>query len=282
MADAIHGNTELGATKQDLIANIVQRELIAGSILAPYCYNVSQYCEPGAKTVEFPKAGHFTVVDRVEGAAGDATVLTYATDVLSLDQNAYVSWIVDYMSKVQSRIDVQMDLAGRAANAHAKYLDGRILAQMEAAGDATTTAGAVSYAILTEMMQTFMTRLGDKAKGFWTFGPSAWGTLIGLDEFKRADVYGNSAVPSGSIGSIFGLPVVINPQVGLNTFYLADKEAIAYGVQAGPSYSEQGANEFGSQAKRCVLDQIFGVKALFINQEGAGAAESALIIKDNN
>lgn len=282
MADLIHGNTEVGATKEAMIAAVVQRELISGSIVAPYCYNVSQYCEPGAKSIEFPKAGHFTVLNRTEGSQGDASVVTYSTDQMNLSFNAYVAWIVDYKSKVQSKIDVQMDLAGRAARAHAKYLDTQIIAQLEAAGDATATAGAVSYAILTEMMQTFMTRVGDKSMGAWLFGPSAWGTLVGLDEFKRADVYGNSVIPSGAIGTIFGLPVVISDQVGSNTYYLFDKQAIAFGVQAGPSYSEQGANEFGSQAKRAVLDQIFGVKGLFINQEGAGAAESALIIKDAN
>lgn len=282
MADLIHGNTEVGATKEALIAAVVQRELISGSIVAPYCYDVSQYCEPGAKTIEFPKAGHFTVSNRTEGSAGDASVVTYSTDMLSLNKNAYVAWIVDYKSKVQSKIDVQMDLAARAAKAHAKYLDTQIIAELEAAGDATATAGTVSYAILTEMMQTFMSRIGDKSQGAWLFGPSAWGTLIGLDEFKRADVFGNANIPTGSIGSIFGVPVVISDQVGSNTYYLFDKQAIAFGVQAGPSYSEQMANQYGSQAKRAVLDQIFGVKGMFINQEGAGAAESALIIKDGN
>lgn len=282
MADAILGNTEVGATKEAMIAAVVQRELIETSVIAPRCYDVSQYCEPGAKSIEFPKAGHFTVTNRTEGSAGDASVVTYATDLMNLSFNAYLAWIVDYKSKVQSKINVQLDLAARAARAHANYLDVQILAQLEAAGDATATAGAVSYAIMTEMMATFLQRVGDKGQGTWLFGTNSWSTLINIDEFKRADIYGSSAIPTGVVGTIFGVPVVVSNKVATNSYYLFDKEAIAYGFQAGPSYSEQGANQYGSQAVRAVLDQIFGVKAMFINQEGAGAAESALIIKDAN
>jgi hypothetical protein len=282
MADLIHGNTQVGATKEAMIAAVVQRELIEGSVVAPRCYDVSQYCEPGAKSIEFPKGNSFTVLNRTEGAAGDASVITYATDLLALDVNAYVAWIVDYKSKVQAKIPVQLDLAARAARSHAKYLDDQIILELEAAGDATATAGTISYAILTEMMQTFMNRVGDKGNGSWLVGTSAWGTLVGLDEFKRADIYGSSVIPSGVVGTIFGVPVVVSNKVAANTYYLFDKMAIAYGFQAGASYSEQGANEFGSMAVRAVLDQIFGVAAMFVNQAGAGAAESALIIKDNN
>ncbi len=276
------GNTEVVATKEAMIAAVVQKELIEGAVVAPRCYDVTQYCEPGAKSIEFPKAGHMTVINRTEGSAGDASVVTYATDKMDLSFNAYLAWIVDYKSKVQSKVNVQVDLAARAARAHSKYLDTQIIAELETAGDATATAGAVTYAIAVEMMATFMNRVGDSSQGSWLFGPTSWSALINIDEFKRADIYGSSAIPSGTVGTIFGVPVVISQKVSGNAYYLFDKSAIAYGLQAGPSYSEQGANEYGSQAKRAVLDQIFGVKALLINQEGAGAAESALIIKDAN
>ncbi len=282
MADAVFGNTETVALKQDLIAAMVQRELIAGSIVAPRCMDVSQFAEPGAKTIEFPKAGHLTVLNRTEGSQGDAAVITYSTDVMNLSFNAYVAWIVDYKSKVQSKIDVQLDLAARAARAHAAYLDTQLISGIEAAGDATATTGVLTYDIMLEMMQTFITRKGNKAQSSWLVGPSTWALLMDMDEFKRAEVYGSALIPSGVVGTALGAPVVVHPDIGASTYYLFDKDAMAYGLQAGPSYSEQGANEFGSQAKRAVLDQIFGVKALFINQEGAGAAESALIIKDGN
>lgn len=282
MADVVHGNTELGATKEALIAAVVQRELIEGAVVAPRCYDVSQFAEPGSKSIEFPKAGHFTVQNRTEGSQGDAQVVTYATDKMDLSFNAYLAWIVDYKSKVQSRIDTQLDLAGRAARAHAKYLDDQIIAALEASGDATATAGAITYAIVLEMRKTFRDRQGRLDMATLLVGTDTEAALLDIDEFKRAEVYGSAVIPSGVIGKIHGIDVVVSSKVAASSYYLFDKEAIAFGLQAGPSYSEQGANEFGSQAKRAVLDQIFGVKAMHINQEGAGASESALIIKDAN
>ena len=282
MADAIHGNTELVATKEAMIAATVQRELLEGTVVAPRCMDVSQFCEPGARQIEFPKTGSFSVTNRAEGSQGDASVLTFATDAMLLDKNAYLAWIVDYKSKVQSRIDVQLELAARAARAHAYYLDAQIIAQLEAAGDATATAGAITYDIILEMRKTYRDRNGILEQSTLLVGTDTEALLLDIDEFKRAEVYGSAVIPSGVIGKIHGMNVVVSNKVAASSYYLFDREAIAFGFQAGPSYSEQGANEFGSQAKRAVLDQIFGVKAMFINQVGAGAAESALIIKDGN
>lgn len=282
MPDAIHGNTELVATKMDLISAVVQRELIETSKLTGRVTDWSFLAEPGSKTVEIPKAGNMVVADRVEGVAGDAQVLTYSTDIMNLDYNAYVAWIVDYMSKVQSRIDVQMDLAARAARAHAFQLESQIIARLESAGGATTTAGVLSYAIILEMRQRFISRDGNLAQSTFLVGPDSEALLLNMDEFKRADVYGSAVIPSGVIGKIHGMDVVVSNKVAAGRFYLFDKDAVGFALQAGPSYSEQGANEFGSQAKRCVLDQVFGTWAGFIAQKGAAAGISALIIKDNN
>lgn len=282
MADVIHGNTEVTATKEEMIASIVQRELISKSIVAPRVTDWSFLAEAGASQLEIPKGNSFTVLNRIEGSQGDASVITYGTDAMPFDQNAYVAWIVDYKSKVQSRIDVQMDLAARAARAHAANLDTRLIAKLEAAGDATATAGAISYAIVLEMRQTFITRHGDLSSATLLVGPAVEAQLLAITEFKNAEVYGSAIIPSGVIGKIHGVDVVVSPLVAANTYYLFDKAAVGFGMQAGPSYSEQGANEFGSQAKRAVLDQLFGTWAGFINQAGAGATESALIIKDGN
>ena len=104
MADTVAGNTELGATKQDLIAALVQRELQFKAKLLPYFTDVSAYCIPGSKSISFPKLTSFTVVDRAEAAAGDATALTATVDQLSLDNNAYIAYIIDSMTKKQSSI----------------------------------------------------------------------------------------------------------------------------------------------------------------------------------
>lgn len=284
MADAIQGNTQVVDTKMDMIAAAVQRELIEGSVIAPRVTDWSFLAEPGAKSIEIPKAGNLTVSNRTEGSQGDAQQLTYSTDVMDLDFNAYIAWIVDYKSKVQSRVDVQVDMAARAARAHAEYLDEAILAKLESAGQETsTTAADITYAVILEMRETYRKNHGRLAEGTLLVGPAQESALLNISEFKNADAYGGPAVtPSGVLGRVLGLDVVVSEKIGDSAYYLFDRSAVGFGLQAGPSYSEQGANEYGSQAKRAVLDQIFGTWAGFLGQKGAGATESALIIKDAN
>ena len=282
MADLITGNTQVGPTKEEMIAAVVQRELIEGAVVAPRVTDWSFLAEPGASQIEIPKGSSFSVLNRTEGTQGDASVITYTTDAMPLDFNAYVAWIVDYKSKVQSRIDVQLDMAARAAKAHAYYLDQQLIAKLEAAGQATTTAGAISYAIILEMLETYLQNDGMIDSSTLLVGVDTHATMLNINEFKSAEVYGSAVIPSGVIGKVHGLNVVVSNKVGANSYYLFDKQAVGFGLQAGPSYSEQLANEFGSQAKRAVLDQIFGTWAGFLGQKGAGATESALIIKDNN
>jgi hypothetical protein len=283
MADTIQGSgSTMTATKMDLIAAVVQRELIEASKLTGRVTDWSFLAEPGSKQVEILKTGSFTVTNRAEGTAGDASALTYTADVMPLDFNAYVSWIVDYKSKVQSRIDVQMDLAARAARAHAFYLEQQLIAKLESAGQPTATAGDISYAICLEMREKFLANDGDLAKSTLLVGTDQEAILLDIDEFKKAEVYGSAVIPSGVIGRIHGMDVVVSNKVAADSYYLFDKDAIGFALQAGPSYSEQGANQYGSQAVRAVLDQLFGTWAGFLGQKGAGPTQSALIIKDAN
>ena len=75
---AVTGNAALVATKQDLIAALVQKELIAKAILAGTVLDVSRFAVKGAKTIAFPKAGSFTVEDRATGVQATIQNLTFS------------------------------------------------------------------------------------------------------------------------------------------------------------------------------------------------------------
>ena len=80
MADAIVGNTQLGATKQALISAVVQKEIAFKAMLAGVVKNVSEFAVPGALSIGFPKLTSFTADNRASGAPGDATVLTSSVE----------------------------------------------------------------------------------------------------------------------------------------------------------------------------------------------------------
>lgn len=282
MADVITGNTQLTATKQDLIAAIVQKELAFQAKLTPYFTDVSMFCVPGAKTISFPKLSSFTVVDRASGAQGDASVLTSSVDTLDLEWNAYVAWIIDSSDEIQSAIPAQVEFARRAAAALGRYVDTKILAELETVGVATTTAGAISRDIVLEMRASLLKHHAQLDQLMLAISPDDEATMLKIAQFTEAQIYGSSNVPNGVIGSVYGVKVVVHPGLVANQYYMAEKNGLCYGFQKAPSMSDQGANEYGTAAKRVAMDQLFGVQGLEIAQDGVGAGLSALVVKDNN
>lgn len=277
MADAIHGNTQLGATKQDIITSIVQKELAFAAKLVPTVTDVSQFAIKGAKSISMPKLPSFSVTNRATATAGDASVLVSTVDTLDLDFNAYVAWIVDSSDEVQSTLAWQAELARRSASAHGRYVDLQLIAELEAAGVATTTAGNISKAVVLEMREELLTNNADPENLYLTVSPAQEALLLAIDEFVTPEKYGSAVIPSGVLGRLYGVNVIVHNGLVGNNYFMYDKAGMAIGFQMGAQMSEQGANEYGSQAVRVAMDQLFGVKALQVT-----AGDSALIIKDNN
>lgn len=279
MADAIHG---VGSTKNDLLTGLVQRELKFKAKLTPYFWDVSQFAVKGAQSISFPTMSSFTVVDRASATAGDATVLTTTMEQMALSHNAYVSYIVDSSDEVQSSIAWQVELAKRAAAAHARFVDEKLIAQAESEAKITTTAGALTRDIFLEMREYLTGNHANLEDCVFLCGVDTDTAMLKLTQFTEQQIFGSSNVPSGIVGMAYGVKILVHPGIGANTYYMAEKYGLSYGFQKGPQMSEQGANEFGSGAKRVAVDQLFGTKAHQIQQGTAPAGKSALVVKDNN
>jgi hypothetical protein len=283
MADLIHGaGGELNATKQDLIAALVQRELKFSAKLSPYFTDVSSFAVKGAKTISFPKLSSFTATNRAAGAAGDAAVISSTVDTLDLNQTPYLAWIVDPNENVESVLDFELAAAQRAASAHGRFVDNAIITELETVGVATTTAGAISKSIILEMRASYIKRFGMISDSVLIVSPDDEAVLLAINDFVHAELYGSAVIPNGVIGRLYGIQVVVHEALVANQYYLAGKDGLAYGFQRSPTLSSQGANEFGAGAMRTALEQKFGVKGLQLGQAGVGPTLSALVVKDNN
>lgn len=282
MADAITGNTQLSATKQDVIAAIVQKELQFSAKLLPYVSDLSMFAIKGAKSVKIPKLTSFTAVDRASGAAGDATVLTSSVDTIDLDQNAYVAWVIDSSDEVQTMIDAQIEFARRAASAHGRFVDAYAITKAEAAGVAITSTGDITRDIVLEMRKKLLGYDGDLGQASFWISPDQEAALLAVDEFTRAEVYGQPVIPNGVIGRLYGIPVVVHNGLASQQYFLVEKNGLAVAFQKAPAMSQQPANEFGTSAMRVAMDQLFGMSALQVAEKSVGAGKSPLIIKDNN
>lgn len=280
MADAIAGNTELGSTKQALISSLVQKELAFNAVLKNTIMDVSPFAVAGALSIAFPKLTSFTVVNRTEGAQGDATALTASLDTLALDVKAYVAYIIDAVTKKQANINVEMEYAKFAAAAQGRYVDSQIITALSSGAASFENVGAdvdVTYANLLSMRKKLMQSDAVMSNCSIIASPAQESILFGLDEFKRADVYGQGNIPTGVIGSILGMPIYVHNGLADKELFMYEKSGLAIGFQSAAAMSAQGANEYGVGAERVAVDQLFGIKALQTGLKGAAAGKSPLI-----
>lgn len=285
MADVITGNTQLGATKQDLIASLVQKELAFQAKLLPTVLNVSPFAVNGAKSISFPKLTSFTVVNRAEGVAGDASALTATVDTMLLDKNAYIAYIIDSMTATQANINAQLEYAKFAASSHARYVDEQIIVALRSGAASFETTGTdvnVTYASLLSMRLKLIKADANIADCAIVASPDQESVLFGLDEFKRADVYGQGNIPNGVIGRILGMPVIVHNGLLGKELFMYEKSGLAIGFQKAPAMSEEGTNAYGVGSVRVAIDQLFGVKALLTGLKGAASGKSPLIVGLND
>lgn len=267
------GNTDLVATKNDLIVALVQKELISAAVVMPSIYDASAFAGKGSKSIKIPRAGSFTVEDRATTVQAALANVTYATDTITLGEMSTVSWLVDPQDEIESSVDVQADLAGRAARAHAHNFDTKVIAGLEAAATATTTAGAISKAIVLEMRESLLSAQADASNLTLLVGPGSEATLLGIAEFVEADRYGSAVIPSGVLGTLYGVQVRVKSTIAALTFYMYDKVGYGFAFQKGLQMDERKAPEYGSGAMLKVMDMKWGHAAL---------ENSLLLRKDNN
>lgn len=279
---AVTGNTELTAVKQLAIASLVQKELISAAILGSNVYDVSGFCKPGASQIGFPKAGSFTVEDRASAALATIQSLTFLKDTMDLNFMATVAWTIDPQDLLETPVDVAAEYAKRAARAHGVYVDQKIILGLEAAGVATTTAGNISDAIILEMRAALIQRKANARNLRLAISPAQEAILFGINKYTLAQDYGKAVIPEGVLSTVYGIPVLVSPELGTQQYFMYDVEGMALGFQRGPTMDQRPAPEYGAGAVLQIMDQKFGVKALAVNQQGVGVAESALIVKDNN
>jgi len=289
---AVTGDTQLGPTKMELIAEIAQRALISNSVLLPSARDVSMFASKGNSQISFPKNSTlFSVENRASAAAATIQDVDFAKDTMDLDERAIIAWLIDSDDELESRLDVQREYIERAAAEHAADVDRKIIAELEAAGITTTTAGALTQDVVLEMRQVLLQNKARPGNLWMAVSPTEEAALLKIDPFVSAEKYGSAVIPSGVLGTLYGVKILMSPELAAGSYYMYESEGISVGFQRRPQFDEDNRPEYGPGAKIQVLGQKYGVKALQVNVPNAfqadgttalGASESALIVKDNN
>ncbi|MHA1305176.1 MAG: phage capsid protein, partial [Candidatus Heimdallarchaeaceae archaeon] len=193
---------------------------------------------------------------------------------------------VDSNDEIQSTIDFQSEAAIRAAAAHARFIDDKLIEEMLSSANLSVNGGTpldITRDNVLDMRRSLMDNDANMSDVVLVIPPSQEEAMLKISEFSAADVYGQGVIPSGVIGRVYGVPVLIHNSAALddagNGFQQAlmfDKEAMAIGFQRRPNFDEQKEIAYGTGAMLQAVDQLFGVKSLQVDVSTAkGGAPTA-------
>lgn len=269
MADVLTGDTATDAMKQTIVANLVQRELIASSVLAGTIMDVSQFAgADGIDEIEFPTLSSFSVTKKASGTAVDAAALTYGTTKLLLNQHAVVQWLIEKKATKQAAIALELENLQRAARAHAKQIDVDIHAELIAGVSASGPDHIVAFIgsdfdkadIVNAMKLLDLQELPSDGR-FLAVNPAEHATMLNVEGFIDASRYGsNMPVMNGEIGMVYGMKVLKSTVVTTGRPVVYHKEAAVIGFQLQPSFDQQ--KDLANLATRYSLDQLYGIKTM--------------------
>lgn len=284
MADVIQ---TLPNTKSDLITSLVQRELKAQAKLLPFISDFSGFAGKGVKSVAIPRLTSFTAQDRTFGAGVDAAALTDDKDVINLDKNKIVRWLEDHRDNFQSTIEYRMEASKRAASAHARIVDedivGGLLGGAFSFENATAGSALITKADILSMRGKLLKEQAEIERMTLVISVDNESAMLDIAEFIRADHYGSSNIPSGMIGTVYGVKVVVSNSAGLGATQaiMFDREGYGIAFQQDVQMGEQNENRYGALSRSVAIDQMYGLGVLQENVGSAGVGESPMIVKLN-
>jgi hypothetical protein len=270
-------------TKQDLIISLVQRELLESATLVS-CLSSFQ-AGKGMKQIEVPKMSSFTVQDRAFGAAATKNAaLTATTDVIALDKNKIVLFGYDEHADEQSVVDYLTAAISRAARAHGRQVNSDIIDLWDDVAGLNVneaTAADITVGDILDMREFLIENFADMNTAKLVIAADQEKAMLSLPEFSRYDYRGVGPAPviSGMIGSVYGVPVLINQQVGAQQAYMVAPEGSGIAFQMAPRVAAEQDLTFGTGGQLVAVDQLYGVGGLLLGEGSAAANKSPLIAK---
>lgn len=270
-------------TKQDVISALVQRELLNNASLLPFLRDLSGMAVKGAKSIAIPKLSSVTILDRAFGAKGtESSALTDAVDTLLLNKNKYVQFGYDEADATQSTIPYLAELIKRSSAAHGRQINDDIIAEWELVGGLNINTGTpadITADNILDMREFLMGNFADMSTASLIIAADQEKAMLKLAEFSRFDYRGNGASPivTGQIGSVYGVPVIINQQVKASQAFMVVPEGSAFAFQRNPAVATEGDIDYGTGGQKVVVDCLYGVKGMQLGESGVGATESPLV-----
>jgi hypothetical protein len=272
---AVEQVTSASNTGQDSISSMVQVKLRKQSIIANLLMDVTQFAQPGDKSISFPRWANEFVVQKLSGGQkGDDQEAVFDLDKLELTEEAHIQWVIKKFDQARAKVQILQQAIGEATTQHSLGLDVDLYNALKASIHASNilTPGALTQDNVVDMITKANENNIPASMRAWLFSASSYGTLLKIDGFVDASKSNLDIVKTGQIGTLYGYPVFQSNVVASGERYLVHQAAVAFGFGAAPAVEDQKAIEYGTGSRRWVMDQLYGVEAL---NEGKLAVKQA-------
>jgi hypothetical protein len=268
MADM--GVTETAATAAELIAAIVQSQLIAKSKMIGCVRDESARAVKGAASIDFPRTGDLTPDAKAENTGSTAQVLTFAADTLSLDQHFHTLVKLEDKASIQSSVNVELEIQERAGRGMAKKVDTYIYEALRDGASASnpdhildhySASGTITRTKILQARTLLNLQNVPDEDRFMLIGPNQEAELLDIDQFVSAEKYGSrDALLNGEIGRLFGFTVVMSTVCEDNKTLYWHRDACVFANQLAPKW--ETFRDVVLLADVYSLSQLWGAKVL--------------------
>lgn len=268
---ALIGGTDVGATRQALVAKLVQEALIQTSILVPTVQDYSQFAVPGALSVGVPKATQLSVDAKAEDTDLVSQQITFTNDTISFDKHKAIYVEIEKIAKLQSNVDVQAYVVEEMAKQLALQIDKDLLVQLRLASAAApdhriALTGNIQSDIINarKLLNIQKVPLSDR---YLVISPDQEAAMLAVADFVRADAYGSAGgLINGEIGRVYGFTVLMHTELAAQELLAYHKSHVGFAMQADPEY----VTDFNLKGVKDehLLDQLYGMVVLDSGKRG--------------
>lgn len=217
----ISGVTEFDSFIPEVWSSAVMGFVKSALRFRPMVDDYSAWVSNGGDKIHVPSLSEVTVEDKAENTAieYDATVESKVTIDINKFKYASKMFETDSLLKAQNSPQILSGYAENLGYALAKQIDVDIASTLTAGLTSGATLSA-DDALSDAEIQAMLASLGEADLDYREGGlsmvvnPTLYADLLNNPKFVRHDAVGDSKIPSGSLGSIYGLDLQMSNSLG--------------------------------------------------------------------
>jgi N4-gp56 family major capsid protein len=258
------------ATKQDVIAAMVQQALYANAQLIFTVQDHSDKVGKGAKSVSFPRSSKITPASKTAGTPTTAQALTYSVDKLDLTEISHVYVKLEDVDSIQSVLDVEAEILKDGGAGMAEAMDTYIYeALRDGASSSTPThvidwfgsSGTLAKDEFIEAAKLLDLQNVPASDRFFLINPNQKAEIMALSDFIDASKYGSpSAIQNGEIGMVMGFKVICSTVCEDDVALAYHRSALAFAMQKQPTWESD--RDLAALSNEYSLSALYGAKVL--------------------